>query len=49
MTIVIGFDKSVKGKLREDLIAICERFDTIHEQVPTQRKVDLLFCWRVPN
>ena len=49
MTIVIGFDKSVKGKLREDLIAICERFDTIHEQVPTQRKVDLLFVGDRPR
>lgn len=49
MSIVIGFDKSVKGKLREDLTALCERFDTIHEQAPAQRKVDLLFAGDKPR
>jgi len=49
MSIVVGFDKNFKGKLKDDVIALCERFDTIHESTPSQKKVDLLFSTDRPR
>lgn len=47
--LIVGIDKSLKGKLREKVIAICEQSKCPVEQYPSQRKVDLLVGGEKPR
>ncbi|TNF25677.1 MAG: hypothetical protein EP319_15665, partial [Deltaproteobacteria bacterium] len=49
MSIVVGFDKNVKQGLRDDVMTMCERYNTIQESTPSQKKVDLLFSTEKPR